>query len=93
MQKRNNTMVRILEKIVFKFVEIKKIMMMPNNYTIKVFYFLTGILFLLNSYQSHSQINSISSNEYGRLFYLVYDQTTANKLYAVSMNNHIMVIK
>lgn len=66
-------------------------MMMQKNYTLKVFYFLAGIVFLFSSHLSHSQINSISSDEYGRLFYLVYDQATANKLYAVSMNNHIMV--
>lgn len=40
---------------------------------------------------SHSQVSSIGSNEYGRIFDLVYDQNIQNRVYAVTMNNHILV--
>ena len=64
---------------------------MQKNYSLKVFYLLAGFLILFNSVPSYSQLNYITNNEYGRLFDLVYDLNTQNKLYATSMNNHIMV--
>lgn len=66
-------------------------MIMQKNYSLKVFYLLVGLLIFFNSIPSYSQLNYITNNEYGRIFDIVYDLNTQNKLYAASMNNHVMV--
>ena len=65
--------------------------MQKNYYSLKVVYLLAGFFFLFNSMPSHSQITSITSGDYGRIFDVVYDLTTPNKVYATSMNNHILM--
>ena len=65
--------------------------MQKNYYSLKVVYLLAGFFFLFNSMPSHSQITSITSDDYGRIFDVVYDLTTPNKVYAASMNNHILM--
>lgn len=37
-----------------------------------------------------AQLSVVGSNEYGRIFDIVYDETTAGKLYAATMGNHIV---
>jgi xyloglucan-specific exo-beta-1,4-glucanase len=54
----------------------------------KLLYFLLFQFFLLPS--SYSQYEIMGSSEFGRIFGLTYDLTTANKLYAISMSNHIL---
>jgi len=49
------------------------------------------IFFTVGLTSIFSQVTSVSSNEYGRIFDLVYDQNTQDKVYASSMNNHILV--
>jgi photosystem II stability/assembly factor-like uncharacterized protein len=48
-------------------------------------------LFLMGITSSFSQITTVSTSEYGRIFDLVYDQNVQNKVYAVSEKNHILV--
>jgi xyloglucan-specific exo-beta-1,4-glucanase len=38
-----------------------------------------------------AQLSVVGSNEYGRIFDIVYDQNTPGKLYAATMGNHIVV--
>lgn len=65
---------------------------MEKKYTIKklglfLLMFFT-LSFITNSY---SQVTTVSSEDYGRIFDVVYDQNTQDKVYAASMNNHILV--
>jgi len=50
-------------------------------------------MLLLLSYTApaFSQLAMEGSNEYGRIFDITYDDTTAGKLYAATMGNHIVV--
>lgn len=52
----------------------------------KLFY----LLICLSSYCSYGQAEIIGSEEYGRLFYVQYDNATPDKLYALTMGNHIV---
>ncbi|MBU1009984.1 MAG: T9SS type A sorting domain-containing protein [Bacteroidetes bacterium] len=48
-------------------------------------------LLMIGITNSFSQVTTVSSSEYGRIFDVVYDQNTQNGVYAASMNNHILV--
>jgi len=41
--------------------------------------------------QGFAQISLLGSSEHGRIFDLTYDSTTPNKVYALSLTNHILV--
>ncbi len=41
--------------------------------------------------QANAQTEIYGSKEYGRLFDLTYDQQVENKIYSISLNNHLMV--
>ncbi|WP_274473905.1 T9SS type A sorting domain-containing protein [Mangrovimonas aestuarii] len=56
----------------------------------KIKLFVLGFL-ILGSVVSHSQVSFLGSDEYGRIFDLVYDQNIQNRVYAASMSNHILV--
>lgn len=54
----------------------------------KLFYYLLFNFCLLPSL--YSQFEIIGSNEFGRIFGVTYDTQTENKLYAITMSNHIL---
>jgi len=64
---------------------------MLKNYKMKsISLFLISML-MIGITNSLSQVTTVSSSEYGRIFDVVYDQNTQNRVYAASMNNHILV--
>jgi photosystem II stability/assembly factor-like uncharacterized protein len=64
---------------------------MKKNYKTRSVGFILFILLTLSVSNTFAQVTPTGSNEYGRLFDLVYDQGTENKIYALSMKNHILV--
>ncbi|WP_250434196.1 T9SS type A sorting domain-containing protein [Hanstruepera flava] len=64
---------------------------MKKKYTMKKFKSLVVACLMLGTLFSFAQVTSITSDEYGRIFDVVYDQNTENKLYAATLNNHILV--
>lgn len=64
---------------------------MKDNYKKKKVGLFIATFFLLAPLFIQSQVSFLASNEYGRIFDLVYDQNIENRLYASSMGNHIMV--
>lgn len=51
------------------------------------FLLLLNCCFLANSF---GQFEVVGSEEYGRIFGVTYDKTTENKLYAITLGNHIL---
>lgn len=48
-------------------------------------------MLLMAGYSGHAQFSYEAADDYGRLEGITYDLDTQNKLYAVSLNNHIVV--
>lgn len=48
------------------------------------------IIFLIAGFSTYGQKTFIGSENYGRLFNIQYDSSTPNKLYALSLGNHIV---
>src|SRR5690606_2204803 len=48
------------------------------------------LLLMTATFQVTAQLSVEGSNEYGRIFDIVYDQTTPNKLYGATLGNHII---
>jgi len=49
------------------------------------------LLFLTGIQNTFGQVESVGSSDYGRIFDITYDPAVENKLYAVSLYNHILV--
>ncbi len=64
---------------------------MQKKYTMKKFKLFLTACFMLGTLFSSAQITFLGSEEYGRIFHLVYDQNVENRVYAASMNNHILI--
>lgn len=53
------------------------------------FLFFLSILLISNSF--YGQLDIVGTSDYGRIFNITYDPLVENKLYATSLNNHILV--
>lgn len=55
----------------------------------KLIYFLILFQFIIQT--GYSQIEAVGSEEFGRIFDLTYDGNVENRVYAITMGNHIIV--